>query len=151
MKKQLLLLLACAGIFQHAAFSQQDSTKQVRKEGATFSGLPVVAYDADMGFQYGAVANMYHFGDGSQYPEYRHAVKLEISRFTKGSGVNQLFYDSKYLIPGHIRLTADVSYLTEKGLDFYGYNGYQAVYNPDWEDDTDTSYITRMYYGRLIG
>jgi hypothetical protein len=146
MKKQLFLLLVCAGISHQAAFSQQDSTKQVKKQGMTFSGLPVVAYDADMGFQYGAVVNMFHFGDGSQYPEYRHAVKLEVSRYTKGSGVNQLFYDSKYLIPGHIRLTADVSYLTEKGLDFYGYNGYQAVYNPDWEDDTDTSYITRMYY-----
>jgi hypothetical protein len=128
------------------AFAQEDSTTVKHKKRFSFSGLPVVAYDADMGFQYGLVGNMYDFGDWSGYPEYRHAVKIEISRFTKGSGINQVFYDSKYLIPGNIRLTADLSYLTEKALDFYGFNGYQAVYNPGWEDDEDTSYITRMFY-----
>lgn len=152
MKQLVIFILAfCIGFVHYDAEAQKkekkDTTKQVRKEGVTFSGLPVVAYDADMGFQYGAVVNMFDFGDGSTYPDYRHGVKLEISRYTKGSGVNQLFYDTKYLIPGNIRLTADVSYLTEKGLDFYGYNGYQALYNPAWEDDEDTSdYITRMFY-----
>ena len=127
--------------------SQADSAStKKQKKRFNFSGLPVVAYDADMGFQYGLVVNMYDYGDWSTYPEYRHAVKIEISRFTKGSGVNQIFYDSKYLIPGNIRLTADVSYLTEKALDFYGYNGYQAVYQPTWEDDEDSAYITRMFY-----
>jgi outer membrane protein assembly factor BamA len=56
-----------------------------------------------------------------------------------------LFYDSEYLIPG-IRLTADISYLTEKALQFFGFNGYDAVYNPEWEDDTDPEYITRVFY-----
>ncbi|MFO7614728.1 MAG: hypothetical protein R6W71_08835, partial [Bacteroidales bacterium] len=128
------------------AFAQEDTVKQVSKKRFNFSGLPVVAYDADMGFQYGVVANFYDYGDWSDYPAYRHTVKLEISRFTKGSGVNQIFYDSKYLIPGNIRLTADLSYLTEKALDFYGFNGYQAVYQPEWEDDEDEDYITRMFY-----
>ncbi len=131
---------------QFTALAQEDSTSAKPKKRFSFSGLPVVAYDADMGFQYGAVGNMYDFGNWSTYPEYRHAVKVEISRFTKGTGINQLFYDSKYLIPGNIRLTADVSYLTEKALDFYGFNGYQAVYKPEWENDEDTAYITRMFY-----
>ena len=126
--------------------AQEDTTKTKKRKRFNFPIFPVVAYDADMGFQYGIVANMFDFGDYSNYPEYRHAVKLEVSRYTKGSGVNQVFYDSKYLIPGNIRITADVSYLTEKALDFYGYNGYQAIYHPEWEDDEDTSYITRMFY-----
>jgi hypothetical protein len=130
----------------HFAFAQADTTTQKKRKRFNFSGLPVVAYDADMGFQYGIIANMFDYGDWSAYPEYRHAIKIEVSRFTKGSGVNQLFYDSKYLIPGGIRLTADVSYLTEKALDFYGFNGYQALYNPAWEDDEDAGYITRMFY-----
>lgn len=126
--------------------SQDDSTQHAGKKRFKFSGLPVVAYDADMGFQYGVVANMFDYGDYSSYPEYRHALKVEVSRFTKGSGVNQVFYDSKYLIPGNIRLTADLSYLTEQALDFYGFNGYQAVYVPEWEDDEDSAYISRMFY-----
>lgn len=126
--------------------AQDDSTSTKPKKRFKFSGFPVLAFDADMGFQYGVVGNMYDFGDWSKYPEYRHAVKVEISRFTRGSGVNQVFYDSKYLIPGNIRLTADLSYLTEKALDFYGFNGYQAVYMPEWENENDSSYITRMFY-----
>ena len=142
---QITALLFLLVLFSQDIYSQDDSTSSKPKKRFNFSGLPVVAYDADMGFQYGLVGNMYDYGDWSTYPEYRHAVKVEISRFTKGSGVNQIFYDSKYLIKG-IRLTADLSYLTEKALDFYGYNGYQAVYTPEWEDDEDSAYITRMFY-----
>lgn len=137
-----LFFLMLAPLFIH---SQQDTTEQKQRKRLNFSGLPVVAYDADMGLQYGLVANMYDYGDWKAYPEYRHMVKVEVSRFTKGSGINQVFYDSKYLIPG-IRFTADLSYLTEKGVDFYGFNGYQAIYRLEWEDDEDTSYITRMFY-----
>jgi hypothetical protein len=145
MKNGLLVFLPLF-FLNFVVFSQEDSTSIKPKKRFNFSGFPVLAYDADMGFQYGVVGNMYDYGDWSIYPGYRHAVKMEISRFTRGSGVNQVFYDSKYLIPGNIRLTADLSYLTEKALDFYGFNGYQAVYMPEWENDEDTAYITRMYY-----
>jgi len=145
MKNALLVILSLLYL-PVIMIAQEDSTLTKPKKRFNFPAFPVVAYDADMGFQYGVVANMYDYGDWSTYPEYRHAVKVELSRFTKGSGVNQIFYDSKYLIPGNIRLTADVSYLTEKALDFYGFNGYQAVYNPEWINDGDTSYITRMFY-----
>jgi len=71
---------------------------------------------------------------------------MEISRYTRGSGINQLFYDSKYLLPNQIRLTADLSYLTEKGLDFYGFNGYQSKFNSEFVDEDDPDYVTRMFY-----
>jgi hypothetical protein len=148
MKKRLNVILSffILTLLPITLFAQEDSTSCSSKSRIQISGLPVVAYDADQGFQYGIVANLYHFDENVGYPEYKHAFKVEVSRFTKGSGVNQFFYDSKYLVPGNIRLTADVSYLTEKALDFYGFNGYQAVYVPGWEDDEDTSYLTRMFY-----
>jgi outer membrane protein assembly factor BamA len=99
-----------------------------------------------MGFQYGGLVNMFHYGDGTIYPEYKHQVKMEISRYTRGSGVNQLFYDSKYLLPNKIRFTADLSYFTEKALDFYGFNGYRSVYEPKWADEEDPAYVSRMFY-----
>jgi outer membrane protein assembly factor BamA len=133
------------------AFAQSDTIskppkKEKIKKGWTFGALPVVAYDADMGFQYGALAQFFDYGDGTIYPEYKHTFYVEVSRFTKGSGVNQLFYDSKYLIPGHIRITADLDYLTERALDFYGFNGYEANYHPTVTDSEDTAYISRVYY-----
>jgi outer membrane protein assembly factor BamA len=41
-----------------------------------------------------------------------------------------------------------VSYLTEKALDFYGFNGYQAVYDLDYEQEgTDAQgYSNRLFY-----
>lgn len=56
-----------------------------------------------------------------------------------------MFYDSEFLIP-KIRLTADLSYLPDQALDFYGFNGYDAVYNPNFQNESSTEYITRMYY-----
>jgi hypothetical protein len=133
------------------ASAQTDTiSKPVKKEkikkGWTFGALPVVAYDADMGFQYGALAQFFDYGDGTIYPDYRHTFYVEVSRFTKGSGVNQLFYDSKYLIPGNIRITADLDYLTERALDFYGFNGYEANYEADLTEEGSDEYISRVFY-----
>ncbi|MDZ7604010.1 MAG: hypothetical protein U5K79_00145 [Cyclobacteriaceae bacterium] len=106
----------------------EDSVKMDSvKKGWTFGALPVVSYDTDVGFQYGALVNFFNYGDGSTYPEYLQSIYMEWSRTTKGSGVNRIYFDSKHTIPG-IWLTADVSYLTEQSMQFFGFNGYDAVY-----------------------
>ena len=125
----LFLFISSISTAQTDTISKLEKKDKIKK-GWTFGALPVVAYDADMGFQYGALAQFFDYGDGTIYPEYRQTFYVEVSRFTKGSGVNQLFYDSKYLIPGNIRITADLDYLTERALDFYGFNGYEANYEP---------------------
>ena len=115
------------------------------KDGWTFGVLPAISFDTDVGFQYGAIANFFNYGDGSTYPKYLQSIYLEWSRTTKGSGINRLYFDSEHLIP-KIRLTADVSYLTEQALQFFGFNGYDAVYNASWEDETDPAYVSRVFY-----
>ena len=115
------------------------------KTGWSPGGVPVVAYDRDVGFKYGALINFYNFGDGSRYPMYDHNLYLEYSRTTKGSTITMFTYDSDRLIPG-IRTALEASYLTEKGLDFYGFNGYQSKYNHSFELDDDDLYLSRMFY-----
>lgn len=115
------------------------------KTGWNFGFLPVVSYNSDLGLQYGALTNIYQYGDGSIYPQYYHSIYAEVSRYTKGSGIYRLFYDSKHLIP-NMRTIFDVSYLPDEALDFFGFNGYQSVYNTSWADDTDPNYKTRMFY-----
>ena len=131
-------------------FSQADSSmfpvKEKRKTGWTWAGLPVVAYDADQGFQLGALGQVFYYGDGSTYPEYKHTIYAECSWFTKGSAVYQLFYDSKYLIPGKIRVTADLDYLTERALDFYGFNGAEANYIASLTQTGSDDYLSRVFY-----
>ncbi|HAM98407.1 MAG TPA: hypothetical protein DCQ26_07325 [Marinilabiliales bacterium] len=124
----------------------QDSTKTEKiKTGWNFGAIPVISYNSDLGLQYGALTNIYNYGDGKAYPMYYHSFYAEVSRFTKGSGIYRIFYDSKYLIP-NIRFTADFSYLPDQAFDFYGFNGSQAVYNKDWKDDESDDYKTRMFY-----
>jgi outer membrane protein assembly factor BamA len=141
----LVLCLLLVAVLQPVHKTVNAQTEEKTKTGWTFGALPAISYNSDLGFQYGALVNFYYFGDGTTYPKYMHSLYGEVSRYTKGSGINRFFYDSEYLIP-NIRVTADISYLTEKALDFYGFNGYDAVYNAFWEDDEDAAYISRMFY-----
>ncbi|MCY1723288.1 BamA/TamA family outer membrane protein [Prolixibacteraceae bacterium Z1-6] len=138
--KQILLFFLSLGIIT-SLFAQEELTKQ----GWNFGALPTITFDTDLGFQYGGLINLYHYGDGSRYPQYNHSIYLEVSRFTKGSGINRIYYDSDQLLPG-IQTSVDLSYLSDKAYDFYGFNGYDAVVNKDWFDDEAESYRSRMFY-----
>ena len=141
MKKSALLTLLLALAW---TVSAQDSTRHVRK-GWTFGGLPSVAYDADLGLQYGALTNIYYFGDGSTYPEYLHSFYAEAAYTTKHFGIFRFAYDSKHLIPQH-RLSDDLTYLPDQMCDFYGFNGYASDYNPAYSSQDSAVYISRAYY-----
>jgi outer membrane protein assembly factor BamA len=141
-----LLLFLSISLFAQDA--DTTSTKKEEKIKTVFSpfGVPVVGYNSDIGFMYGALVKLHWYGDGSRYPKYDHMVYVEWSRTTKGNGINQITYDTDKLIPG-IRSFFEASYLTEKALDFYGFNGYQAVYDLDFEDTYDSEgYANRLFY-----
>jgi hypothetical protein len=142
MKKLFVLLVSIVIVFQGLA-----QEKEVAKEGWNFGTLPTITFDTDLGFQYGALVNLYNFGDGSRYPTYNHSLYFEISHFTKGSGINRFYYDSDDLIKG-LQTSVDLSYLSDQAFDFYGFNGYDAVVNFDWIDDTKPTniYKSRMFY-----
>jgi hypothetical protein len=143
MKRALLLIsLLLVVLF---TFSQEPGKKKEVKTGWNFGALPAITYNTDLGFQYGAVVNFFNYGDGTQYPEYLHNIYLEASRYTKGSAIYRIAYDSKFLIPG-VRVTSDLAYLPDEAFDFYGFNGYQAVFNNNWQDDEADGYKSRMYY-----
>ncbi len=139
MKKFYLPLLF---IFLISTLNAQD---ELTKKGWNFGALPSVAFDADLGFQYGALINLFNYGDGSRYPAYDHSLYFEVSRFTKGSGINRFYYDSDKLIKG-LQTSLDISYLSDMAYDFYGFNGYDAIVNADFFDDESDEYISRMYY-----
>jgi hypothetical protein len=158
MKKYILLTLtALLTLSMQAAKKEKklevDSLGRKIKTGWNFGALPSVAFDADLGFQGGALANIYYYGDGSQYPEYIHSIYAEAAYTTKNYGIFRVNYDSKYLIPKH-RLTLDATYQPDAMCDFYGFNGYQSTYNQDfhkWKKDPAKmgvleDYQTRAFY-----
>lgn len=144
MRYLFFIFLFCL-VFSSTTFSSNDTIVAAPiKTGWTFGALPAVAYNSDEGFRYGALANFFYYGDGSTFPAYLHSLYFEWSRTTKGNGLNNFFYDSPYLIP-NTRTTFDLMYLTEQALDFYGFNGYEAVYNPELENQ-DSPGGSRMFY-----
>ena len=153
----LFISVAVLAMSMHAAkkdkVQEVDSLGRKIKTGWNFGALPSVAFDADLGFQGGALANIYYYGDGSQYPEYIHSIYAEAAYTTKNYGIFRVNYDSKYLIPNH-RLTLDATYQPDAMCDFYGFNGYQSIYNQNfhkWKKDPSkmgdpAEYQSRAFY-----
>jgi outer membrane protein assembly factor BamA len=141
MKKTLSVLLLSLLILSVSAQEKKVKT------GWKFGGaLPTITYDSNLGFQYGALVEFFNYGDGSKYPDYLDHTYTEVSRYTKGSGIYRFMYESNHLIPG-VHMTSDLSYLPDQAYHFYGFNGYDAVYNKDWMDeDMSDSYRTSMFY-----
>ena len=141
MKRTIIVILMISACI--SAYSQDENIKT----GWNLGGVPAVTFSTDLGFQYGVVLNLFNYGDGTKYPAYDQKFYLEVSRFTKGSSTYRLMYETKTLIPG-IYIISDLAYLTDQAYDFYGFNGYEAVYNRYWTDsDIDERvYKTRMFY-----
>lgn len=147
----LLSITSYAANLDSTAVASKKAKADIVKSGYSFGPLPALAYDADKGFQYGALLNIYNYGDGSYYPNCASKWYLEASFFTKGSQLYQLQYDNKSLIPG-VRWSTTMSATIDKAMDFYGFNGYQSYYDSDRialgsaNTDNPLNYIYTPYY-----
>ena len=130
MKRLFTLLLAICAVSQIVAQTTEaaPNKKEIIKTGYNFGPLPAVAFDADKGFQLGALLNIYDFGDGSTYPNTRQQWYFEASFFTKGSQLYVVSYDNRFWIPG-VRFSTALTITNDKAMDFYGFNGYQSYFD----------------------
>lgn len=146
MKK--FLLIAVISLFAVYSLKSQDTIKKSDPhKGWKFGGaLPAIAYDSDLGFRYGILGYIYDWGDGSLYPDYKKSIYFEWSRTTKGSGINTIQYDDRQFLGSKVRLTSQVGYYIEQALDFYGFNGYQGIFNTDYSTQGTADYKSRMFY-----
>ena len=110
--------------------SLSSQAQEVAKTGLNFGPLPAIGYSSDLGWHYGALSDIYWYGDGSTYPDYRWKANVEVSRYSKGNTVLHSFFDSKYVIPG-LRVSAAVSFFGNNTYSFYGFNGAPSRYVPE--------------------
>ena len=141
MKKILLVMagLLCLGL------SSRAQSEDIVKTGYNFGPVPAVAFDADKGFQMGALVNIYNYGDGSGYPNYNSLTYLEASYFTKGSLLLTARYDNRVLIPG-VRIFGGVTANIDKVMDFYGFGGYRSSF-----DSSAANAYYRMNRVQILG
>ena len=135
------------GVKNKKETKKEKTTKKEEKikKGWNLGALPVISFDSDLGFQFGALMNLYDYGDGSMYPNYFQSLYVEASYFTKGSGIFRVNFDTRKWIKG-IRVFTDLSYMPDQIYAFYGFNGYDAVYHSDWIDSDKPDYVTRVFY-----
>ena len=145
MKKTISILIALLLVLSVSG-QEQEKVKKV-KEGWGFGGaLPAVTVSSDLGFQYGALVEFFNYGKPTKYPEFLDHIYAEVSRYTKGSATYRLMFESNHIIPG-VSWVSDLSYLPDKANQFYGYNGYESIFNNNWmKDEDDGFYRTRMFY-----
>lgn len=144
MKKRSILIYSILLLTINISFGQKRE-KVKMKDGWSFGFFPAFGYDSNTGVKYGGYLKLFDYGDGSSYPKFDQSINFILTRTTKGSGANQLIYDTKTLIPG-IRMMAETSYLTEKTLNFYGFNGYNAYYNAGLTTKGDPLYSSSVFY-----
>jgi len=140
MKKTLPLFLAALITISVSAQEKKAKT------GLSLGGiLPAVSFDSNLGFQYGVLFEFMNYGDPSIYPEWYDHTYTEVSRTTRGSGIYRMMYESNRLIPG-VEFISDLSYLPDQAYHFYGFNGYESVFNKDWMDNESADYKSAMFY-----
>ena len=163
MKKHLLLILALLLAVGSFAQDEQKKEKKAKKEkvynekgeiikqGWNIGPLPVLGFDSDLGFQYGACVDFFNFGDGSRYPRYFYKFNVEVSRYTKGSGVFRFYADMPYLIKD-TKLFFDLTYNYSKKFEFFGFNGYEAsTFDPYVDFDKDGYHFIKRNTLRFVG
>lgn len=147
----LIMIFSLLFVTKTSAQMQGDvaaEKQEIIKTGYNFGPLPAVAFDADKGFQLGALLNIYDFGNGESYPNTRQQWYFEASFFTKGSQLYVISYDNRFLIPG-IRFSTALTITNDKAMDFYGFNGYMSYFDYEKVDagkKSDDMYIYTPKY-----
>ena len=75
---------------------QYNEKGEIIKTGINLGPLPVVAFDADRGFQFGALLNIYDFGNGANYPNPNSQWYLEASAYVKNSNIGSFKIVANY-------------------------------------------------------
>ena len=158
MRRILLLLASFALLASATAAEKQEAPEkkkkakteeknadgQTIKKGWNVAPFPSVGFNSDTGFQIGALVELFDYGDGKEFPSYRHKLHIEGFYTTGGQATAHFFYDSKYLIP-NVRLTAAATYSLNTMYPFLGFNGAASPYNPAYASGKKQEHRVSMY------
>ena len=89
------------------------------RRGVEFAGFPVLNYDSDEGFGYGALVELYDYGAEGVLP-YRYTLQPTVILTTEGRRDFTLFFDAPKVLPGGWRLGAFAGIEKHIASPFYG-------------------------------
>ncbi len=133
--KQIVLIFSLLFLFSNSFAG--------KRTGWGWGGVPALNYNADDGFGYGALLNLFNYKDGSYDPYYL-KIKPIIFFTTGGKQDHTFFIDSPYMLKGW-RFNFRIRYKREIYFPFYGF-GNDSKYNEGVEDKESDLFIHDHYY-----
>ena len=113
------IALGLAAAFALQLSAPPTAAQQAPPTGLEFGGVPALNFDSDEGFGYGAVAELYHYGDGSRAP-YVWTLQPTVFLTTEGRRDFTVFVDAPHLLPGGWRVDAFVGAEKQIATPYYG-------------------------------
>jgi len=143
--KILLISIVCFCCFncisQGLHFKDSSYTK-------SFNLVPILAFDSDNGFRYGATINIFRIKKSDIKGDFRpFSDNFFIRGFnsTKGNFQGTLLLESNSLIPNK-KTFIEISAARENSFDFYGLNGYLSGYDKRLVSEGQPEFIHKNYY-----
>lgn len=132
--------------FQVAVGSDSLHTKEKPDHKSfTWGVIPAAAFDSDLGFKYGAVFNLFDHGSHQKPPLFDQYLYIKLTKTTKGTLNAQAVFESKSLIK-NATLILEASYLKDKKMDFFGFNGLNAIYHPALTNSSSPDFAGKFFY-----
>lgn len=132
-----------AGLCILAASSPLPLHAQGAATGLEVGALPALNYDADEGFGYGALAELYQYGDGTAEP-YRWTLQPTVFLTTEGRRDVTVFFDGPAVLPDPWRFDVFVGSEKQIATPYYGV-GNNVPYDETLDrDDGPNPYFYRF-------
>jgi hypothetical protein len=124
---------------------EEEKRKTENKSRYSYGVIPALAFDSDLGFKYGAVVNLFDYGETKLPPHYVQYLFIKLTNTTKGTLNLQALLESETLI-NKAKVLAEASYLVDRKLDFFGFNGTNAVYNRKFTEPESSEFKNNFFY-----
>lgn len=111
----------------------------------TFGAIPIFSYDPDLGLRYGAVLNVFDYGQDKRTSDYEQYLKLLVFNSTKGTSTASVLYETERLFPATLSII-EFDFRQDTKLDFFGFNGKRSVYRNNFILPDNQGFINRDYY-----
>jgi hypothetical protein len=134
--------------FLHSQVSPLESPGKISAFFTKGNIVPILAFDPDNGFRYGATINVYRIKkseiDSTRRP-FNDNLFLRGFHSTKNNFQSTLLLETNSLIPKS-KCFLELSASKDASFEFYGVNGYQSVYSPTLVNQDHPEFISQGFY-----
>jgi hypothetical protein len=132
---------AAAALVPILALAAAPLPAQQARAGWEVAGVPALNYDADEGFGYGAIAELYNHAEGAR--PYRFTLQPTVFLTTGGRRDVTLFFDAPHLLPGGWRVSVFAGSEQQLASPYYGI-GNETRVDPAAGSDPGNPYYYRF-------